>query len=391
MRARAVVPDMPAPWAGVVSQGEIAAVVQEVVTRGGLEHYQLARAELCLSYAAVGAMMAGLASHLCNKSGPALYANRLQVGQAVNLRNWFTATSGKRDPADRAPADLDPGAVHLTGAHIGGSLHCAWGHVSNESGSALVADSLQTGRGIYLHNGFTAMSSGDDGVAIKLVRAQAGGALFFDEAAPQHTTDSTRRLEVDGLTYAGVPEEVSAEHWRELLREGTPRYAAQPYQHLATGYRALGNNQEVRETLWAQRDDQLHCVKTSRRGRLWGWITKKTLGYGYKPWRALWFLFGVVAVSCVLAWLLGSLGALEQTKDSGAPGDSCSPVQELSVGLDLNLPVGHSLAREQCALAIDPANVTARLLTVAGWVLQVLAWVFAALFIAGFTSAVRKT
>jgi hypothetical protein len=30
-------------------------------------------------------------------------------------------------------------------------------------------------------------------------------------------------------------------------------------------------------------------------------------------------------------------------------------------------------------------------LTVVGWVLRVLAWVFAALFIAGFTSAVRKT
>ena len=30
-------------------------------------------------------------------------------------------------------------------------------------------------------------------------------------------------------------------------------------------------------------------------------------------------------------------------------------------------------------------------LTVAGWVLRVLAWVFAVLFIAGFTGAVRKT
>ena len=50
------------------------------------------------------------------------------------------------------------------------------------------------------------MSSGDDGVAINLVHAQVGGALFFDKAAPKHTTDSTRRLEVDGLTYTGVPE-----------------------------------------------------------------------------------------------------------------------------------------------------------------------------------------
>jgi hypothetical protein len=42
-------------------------------------------------------------------------------------------------------------------------------------------------------------------------------------------------------------------------------------------------------------------------------------------------------------------------------------------------------------LAPDPGSVTAFWLTVASWVLRILAWVFAALFIAGFTSAVRKT
>jgi len=35
--------------------------------------------------------------------------------------------------------------------------------------------------------------------------------------------------------------------------------------------------------------------------------------------------------------------------------------------------------------------VTAAWLTAASWLLQLLAWAFAALFIAGFTSAVRKT
>ena len=120
-------------------------------------------------------------------------------------------------------------------------------------------------------------------------------------------------------------------------------------------------------------------------------ITKVTLGYGYQPWRALWFLAGVVAVSCVLAVVLGAHGALAQTSNSAAPGRSCTVVQQVSVGLDLNLPVGTSLARAGCDLTTDPASVTAAWLTAAGWVLRVLAWTFAALFIAGFTSAVRKT
>ena len=62
-----------------------------------------------------------------------------------------------------------------------------------------------------------------------------------------------------------------------------------------------------------------------------------------------------------------------------------------SVGLDLNLPVGTSLARAGCGLPKNAASATAAWLTGVGWVLRVLAWTFAALFIAGFTSAVRKT
>jgi NH3-dependent NAD+ synthetase len=44
-----------------------------------------------------------------------------------------------------------------------------------------------------------------------------------------------------------------------------------------------------------------------------------------------------------------------------------------------------------CSDGVDSASVTAVWLTSIGWVFRVLAWVFAALFIAGFTSAVRKT
>jgi hypothetical protein len=74
-----------------------------------------------------------------------------------------------------------------------------------------------------------------------------------------------------------------------------------------------------------------------------------------------------------------------------APGRSCTVVQQVSVGLDLNLPVGTSVARAACDLTTDPASATGAWLTAVGWVLRGLAWVFAALFIAGFTSAVRKT
>ena len=188
-----------------------------------------------------------------------------------------------------------------------------------------------------------------------------------------------------------MPEQVSAQGWLRLLRDGTPSYAAQPYQQLAAGCRALGDERQAREVLMAQRDDELARADTRWQERLWGKTTKITLGYGYQPWRALLFLVAVAALSCVLAVVLGAHGALAQTKDTAAPGQPCTVTQQVSVGLDLNLPVGTTLARAGCALPKDAASATAAWLVTVGWVLRVLAWVFAALFIAGFTSAVRKT
>jgi hypothetical protein len=243
---------------------------------------------------------------------------------------------------------------------------------------------------MFLRHGFTAIGAGTD-VVVDLTAARVGGTLVFDPERLEHGTDPFHRLAVDGLTYAGVPQGISAGDWLDLLRYGTLSYAAQPYQQLAAGYRALGDEQQAREILMTQRDDELTRADTRLPERLWGRITKLTLGYGYQPWRALLFLGAVVVLSCVLAVMLGAHGALAQTSKTATPGRSCTVVQQVSVGLDLNLPVGTSVARAACDLTKDSASATGAWLSAVGWVLRVLAWVFAALFIAGFTSAVRKT
>jgi hypothetical protein len=132
-----------------------------------------------------------------------------------------------------------------------------------------------------------------------------------------------------------VPEQISARGWLDLLRDGTRSYAAQPYQQLAAGppgngyapHRALGHERETRDILMAQRDDQLARTHTRWSQRLWGRITKVTLGYGYQPWRALLFLAGVMVLLCVLAVVLGSHGALAQTGKTPA-GVACGRLRE---------------------------------------------------------------
>jgi hypothetical protein len=393
---------------------------------------------IMLTGANIGRVLDCSGAKLRNDSGPALAADGLQVGQTISLADGFTAT-----------CSTELGAIMLTGANIGGILDCTEAELWNDSGPALVADGLQVGQTMFLCGGFTATGNGDEG-AVNLAGARIGtlncdvvtvrndsgpalaaqrlqvadmllsggftgggenvtvdlrgvrvaGRFGFGPAQVEHKfnihngfeVELHRRLDVDGLTYAGVPWMISRQQsWLEWLQNGTPYYAAQPYQQLAAGYRALGDDRKARETLMAQRDDQLTRIHTSRWEQLWGRITKVTLGYGYQPWRALWFLAGVVAVSCVLAVVLGVHSALAQTSQTTTPGRSCTLVQQISVGLDLNLPVGTTVARVDCNLTTDSGSVTAAWLTAIGWVLRVLAWGFAALFIAGFTSAVRKT
>ena len=333
-----------------------------------------------LTGAHIGARLLCDGASLHNDSGPALVAyGGLQVGQGVLLRRGFTATGNGGD-----------GTIHLIGAHIGGNFDCTGADLRNDSGPALITEGTQVGQDMHLTGGFTA-TGGGAGAAVDLTGTQVSGTLVFDPADPEDAADPHRRLAVDRLTYTGVPQPIPARDWLDLLRNATSGYAAQPYQQLAAGYRALGDERQARKILMAQRDHELVVPGTRWTERLWGKITKHTLGYGYQPWRALLFLAGVVVVSCVLAWSLGAHGALAQTTRTATPGRSCTVVQQVSVGLDLNLPVGTSLARADCDLTTDPASVTAAWLTAAGWVLRLLAWVFAALFIAGFTSAVRKT
>jgi hypothetical protein len=319
-------------------------------------------------------------AQLLNDSGPALSADSVQVGQTVLLNEGFTAKAAGAY-----------GAVYLRGAHVGGSLDCDGAWLANDSGPALIADGVQVGQDMRLSNGFDA-TGGGAAAAVNLTGARVDGTLAFNQARLEHTTDPRRRLAVDGLTYTGVPQPIS-EDWLDLIRHGTPGYAAQPYQQLAAGYRALGDDRQARKILMAQRDDELHRTQPRPRWseRAWGKITKYTLGYGYQPWKALLFLAGVLVLSCLLALVLGARGALAQTDKTATPGRPCTVIQQLSVGLDLNLPVGTSVARAGCDLTKDPASATAAWLAAIGWVLRVLAWVFAALFIAGFTSAVRKT
>jgi hypothetical protein len=96
----------------------------------------------------------------------------------------------------------------------------------------------------------------------------------------------------------------------------------------------------------------------------------------------------VLGLSVGAAVTAGHRGGLADTSSSATPRAPCSVTEQIGVGLDLGIPLLRTGARDQCAPTTTDAG---QALTVTGWLLQILAWAFAALFIAGFTGAVRKT
>ncbi|MFG3711958.1 hypothetical protein [Micromonospora sp. NPDC047730] len=407
-------------------------VDQSVFLRGSTTTSASERGTIRLLGAHLGGQLNCTGARLRNTTGPALNADRLQVDQDVLLRNGFTATSASEQgtirllgahlgtldctgaqlkntigpalEADHLQVDRDValdagftatsaselGTIQLPGAHIGGVLYCGGARLENTTGPALNTDGLRVDQDVLLDDGFTATSA-DGQAVLMLTGTRIGGTLRLDTDRTTHTApDQGSLVELDGLTYSGLPRPASLPRWLTLLREHTPRYAAQPYQHLAAAYRAAGHDRDARTILIAQRRDQIQRAGLAGSERAWGRLTGITLGYGYQPWRALLLLLATLATAVTLSVTIGHHGGLAQKPavTGEVAATACTTIDEIGVGLDLGTPLIKTGARDRCQPTDTPAGQT---LTIASWFLQLLAWTFATLFIAGFTSAVRRT
>jgi hypothetical protein len=331
----------------------------------------------------VGGDLSCFGATITNPSGPALHGEHLQVAGNLSLRGGFTADGFG-----------ELGAVRLAEAHIGGHLDCTGAIIRNPRGPALQAGgALQVAGRVFLREGFTAHGAGELG-AVRLVFARIGGQLDCSSAVVKSWSDPQHRWALDGLTYTGLPLDPLGQGsvgWLDLIRTATPAYAAQPYQQLAAVYRAAGHDRDVRLILVAQRQAQLdRGALTGRGDRLWARITGITLGYGYQAWRALLFLLGVVVTSVMLAVILGAHGALahpQDLKNLAALTIPCTVTERVDVGLEIGARFLDTHAGDRCTTT-NTATGIGLSYSISG--LRLLTGALAALFLAGFTSVVRK-
>ncbi|MEV6720352.1 hypothetical protein AB0M94_05420 [Streptomyces xanthochromogenes] len=178
------------------------------------------------------------------------------------------------------------------------------------------------------------------------------------------------RIELDGLTYQDLRPLLPATQRLAWLNRSS-EYIPHAYERLATYYRQLGH------------DDDAYTVQLARhrrrRGyaqlpaRLWGYFEDLTVGYGYRPGRALSWLLA-------LTTLVAIVFAAVPPQPVRANGPAFQPV---AFALDVILPI-LDLGQEK---AFTPSGNTAWV----AWASAIAGWLLATTVVAGITRRLSRS
>ncbi|WP_394620896.1 hypothetical protein JNUCC0626_17880 [Lentzea sp. JNUCC 0626] len=297
-------------------------------------------------------------------------ALHLRIGGSVYLDEGFHAA----------------GTVTLSGSRVAGVLMCGGGRF--EAGLNLV--DLQIGDGIFLNEGCD-VSGGGRHAAVRLRGTRVDGQIILREGRFSSSVALDLRhvrvgkdllmpfagidgqVQLEGLVYEGLPRDATVDEWLSLLSERTLRYSAQPWAQLAAAHQSAGHERDVRRIRVAQQRDLRRRGQLSRWGRGWHLIRGVTVGHGYRPGLALVWLAGVLALSVGVVLTSGAV--------------RCSAVEQVGYALNVATPL---VKVDAARCTVDVGSAAGQLVLASTWLLQILAWAFATLFVAGFTGLVRR-
>jgi len=296
------------------------------------------------------------------------------------------------------------GGVDLAGASIGASIELPAATLTAPGRYALSAPAIRTGGRISLNSGACI-----DG-AVALHRSTINSTLSFSGAKfadggtveLEHATISTLTmtalrqppgmLDLRTTTIATIEDDpdcwpaniksamcsyqslhplLSATQRLQWLQRTDEPYHPQPYEQLANHYRRIGHDDEARLIAVVRH-------RRRRRGRplvqrFWSYLEDATIGYGYRPARALTWLIAVTAAAAVVF----ANNPPRPTQPDGPP------FQPAIYALDVVLPI-LDLNQER---AFVPVGVTQWV----AWACSLAGWFLATTTIAGLTRRLART
>lgn len=204
---------------------------------------------------------------------PAMTADGVSVTGPILLRDGFY-TDGK---------------VSLVGADIGAQLDIDKAHFADNS--QVIMQNATVKQAFFWRN------LGPDSPVSLDVRHASIGSLGDEEASWPRKGN----LELDGFVYQSFGEgPTGADKRLEWLARQSDGFVPQPYRQLAKVLREAGDDAGAREVLISMEDARLSHGSLTGSQRAVRNILRLTVGYGYKPFRALWWIALFVFIGTLL-------------------------------------------------------------------------------------------
>jgi hypothetical protein len=263
--------------------------------------------------------------------------------QSLDVRGSVTgaiAADRSELAGDLAVRSSTSGALGLFRAHVGGNVDCTGSTVRAGGQAAVNAVASTIAGDVIFHEGFTAdgtvdvrlarvgqslsfnhaafVGAGETGLDAE--RASIGGTLYWVDVGHTPTTrldlENARadalwddeaswpvsgKLAIDGFTYgeiAGGPGDAES-RLRWLARRDVDQ-APQPYAQLAKILHESGRETDATDVLIAREEMLRRDARMGRAERLWNLMLEATIGYGYRPLRALWWIAAFVVLGTLL-------------------------------------------------------------------------------------------
>jgi hypothetical protein len=273
------------------------------------------------------------------------------------------------------------GEVRLLGAQIGGALACRGGTFKNPGKDALSADRVNVRGSVFLNKGFSAEG------AVRLLGAQIGSNLdcsggrfteviaetavingnFFWRRIPdaqkvqlnlinvsartivdeEASWPAAGNLKLDGFIYGRISADPTDAQKRLQWLAHVNRFTLQPYRQLATVLREMGDTEGARQVLFEMEHRRRKLEDQSWRARRGSWLLRETIGYGFYPRWAIWWIVFLTLCGFLLFGLAYVGGTMTPTdKDAyaffekhGAPPSYYQAFNPLIYSLENSVPL----------------------------------------------------
>jgi cytoskeletal protein CcmA (bactofilin family) len=321
--------------------GKVALNLDGLSAKGSINLSKIkAKGAVCLIGAQVDKFLACEDAKFDNREKDAFTADRLSVKGSVYLRKTTVL-----------------GVVRLLGASIGGNLECNNSKFENPQGKALIADRLSVGGNIFLHGleaegevnfygtnvtrnldclDATFTNEKEKGIAFNAGNMHIDHDLVFTSstnirgvldlrgayvncmADHKNSWPKAGELYLDGFQYESFGGASTSRTLTERLEwlqlQPQEPFRSQPYEQLAKTFHRLGRESDRLRVLIAKHDGFRKHGNLDFSRRIWKWVLKRTVGYGYRPSLALVYIVCFVIVGSIIFHKANQLDIMKSTK-----------------------------------------------------------------------------